>query len=287
MPALDKKLSRAVKHLQRREINSKEYMEPPPKPSKLSNSLQVIIGETFAPETHNDYLKVAQDVLGIIQTLIPGELPAGYMPLNLDTWDIGYPKTIVKKDKYQIYLSIKAEKRPYNQFAYQLGHELGHVMLDPRRSNGMDETLATLISYEVLDQLAKKWVISPPYSNWKDYAVAFTDYRIEDEYEHLNHFDPEVQEMVKSENWQALSAFMKDYIEEQDTNFTSERNRDLNWLGTLLLRTLPIPWMALQGLAGLTDPSADQEPGYREKLQIVLSKVPPEVLPLFQILGRD
>jgi hypothetical protein len=92
--------------------------------------------------------------------------------------------------------------------------------------------------------------------------------------------------MYNNEDWEQLSIFMKDHIEEQDGDLNEERNRDLNWLGSVLLRTLPIPWAALKGLAGLTNPPADREQGYREKLQIILSEVPPEVLPLFQILGR-
>src|SRR5262249_35170882 len=31
----------------------------------------------------------------------------------------------------------------YSQFVYQLGHELGHVLIDPRRSNGLIEAIAT------------------------------------------------------------------------------------------------------------------------------------------------
>ena len=47
----------------------------------------------------------------------------------------------------------------YAQFAYQLGHELGHVMLGLYRSNGLLEACAIAVSHEILDGLAIRWAV--------------------------------------------------------------------------------------------------------------------------------
>jgi hypothetical protein len=201
-----------------------------------TDRLQIVIGDTFAIENRIYYLKVAQNVLEIIENLFPGQPPAGFKPLNFEISTRGYPEVITYKDRYLIYFSIASKELLYAKFAFQLGHELGHVMLGTMRSNGMVETLATLISHKVLDEMAKKWADSPPSQNWKDYAPAFTNYReVEMEIEHIGHFPLEVQKLVVNKNWSVLSDYMKTRREDQDKNYI---DRNLNWLGTILLRTL-------------------------------------------------
>ena len=66
---------------------------------------------------------------------------------EFDNWE--HPSKII------VHLSVNTPV--YSQFVYQLGHQLGHVMLDPRRSNGLIDTIYTALSYEVLDGMTDQW----------------------------------------------------------------------------------------------------------------------------------
>ena len=69
-------------------------------------------------------------------------------------------------------------ERNYCRFAYQLSHQLGHVYLDPRRSNGLIETLADCVAYQTLARLSQPW--KSKYSDREDikyYASGFLTYR--------------------------------------------------------------------------------------------------------------
>jgi hypothetical protein len=51
--------------------------------------------------------------------------------------------------QYRIWLAGVSE-RDYCKVAYQLSHELGHVMMDPSRDNGAIEMLPVAVSLEAL-----------------------------------------------------------------------------------------------------------------------------------------
>lgn len=81
---------------------------------------------------------------------------------------------VTNVDKYLIFLTVNG--REYNQFVYQLGHELGHIYFDPRRSNWFIESCCDLISLFILERLTDTWLKNPPFPNWKDYALNFEKY---------------------------------------------------------------------------------------------------------------
>ena len=91
-----------------------------------------------------------------------GPPPAGIRPLYCYKHQVGEPAIIetvpdgtrdhpnipqagLEPERYQIGLDVADlahDDSLYERFVYQLGHELGHLLLEPRRANPMLETLA-------------------------------------------------------------------------------------------------------------------------------------------------
>src|SRR5262249_54048185 len=150
---------------------------------------------------------------------------------------------------YRIYLTVT--ERYYSQFAYQLAHEFAHVMLDPRRTNGLVEVLAVAFSLEVLDAMARRWQGQAPFPNWKSYAPGFVKYRQRTEKSHLETFPLAVQAMVERKSYEDLGL----YLRHRRTQLETEAgNRDLQHLASITLLAKGVKWRDLVGVAGLTDP---------------------------------
>ena len=78
---------------------------------------------------------------------------------------------------------LDAEGRHWSQFAFQFGHEMGHILcgnVDYENPNlWFEETLCEAASLYVLGRMADSWKTAPPYPNWKGYADALAKYRRE------------------------------------------------------------------------------------------------------------
>src|SRR5439155_25086603 len=138
---------------------------------------------------------------------------------------------------YRIHLSEKG--RDYVRFTYQLAHELGHVMLDPRRSNGLIETLAVALSLQILDDMTDRWERDPPHDHWQSYAPEFRKYRVRTEKSHLEKFPLEVQALVERKSWPELALYLRYRRADQDRDMNE---RDLNHLGAIALRSVEVDW---------------------------------------------
>ena len=80
---------------------------------------------------------------------------------------------------------LAVRNRQWAQFAFQFGHELGHIVTYYERRNDnklgaenqwFDETVCETISLFVLMRMAETWKTDPPYSNWKSYAPSLAEY---------------------------------------------------------------------------------------------------------------
>ena len=63
------------------------------------------------------------------------------------------------------------------QFAFQLAHELGHIMIETRVTNSLVEVLTTAISYQALDDLSTPWGTLPTRHVEQGFAHHFADHR--------------------------------------------------------------------------------------------------------------
>jgi hypothetical protein len=155
----------------------------------------------------------------------------------------------------EIRINITVGERGYAQFAFQLGHELGHVMIGTYRTNQVFETIATAVSLEVLDRLATEWQLKPPYPNWADYAPEFRRYKQKYESDALN-------KLGLSKAWsQRRLDSIKARVRKQNalldatSDVASDRARDLQMVGAMVVRFERPQWLNVVGLEACTEPS--------------------------------
>jgi hypothetical protein len=81
----------------------------------------------------------------------------------------------------EIRVRLDVDGRHWAQFAFQFGHEIGHVVCGCVEYANPDlwfeESLCEAASLYVLGRMAEEWKARPPYANWKDFAPAFQEYR--------------------------------------------------------------------------------------------------------------
>jgi hypothetical protein len=114
---------------------------------------------------------------------------AGCVPgLDLPPIEVSRSKTspivlFQRGPKGEIRVRLNVEDRQWAQFAFQFGHEMGHVVCGyadyPNPNKWFEETLCETASLFVLGRMAETWTTRPPYPNWKDYAPSLRTYRDE------------------------------------------------------------------------------------------------------------
>jgi len=121
----------------------------------------ISIGTDFPSKNVPGLQLIANESWSVVRELFGGDPPVN-LPIecypnpttpitHLDNW--AHPTRI------RVGIQLTDQSIAYEQFAFQLGHELGHVMLDPRRTNGFIEVLATALSLEVVDRLTDRFSV--------------------------------------------------------------------------------------------------------------------------------
>jgi hypothetical protein len=225
---------------------------------------RVILDDSYPAAIRSDLQAVAKDVRSIVQDLFQSDPPLD-LPIycrvepvrpttRLDDWS--HPTRIL--------IGLTATDRAYAQFAYQLGHELGHVMLDPRRTNGLVETICIALSYEILDRLSEKWAVAPPYVHWRSYASEFRKYREDLEQDALSRFPEAIRSSVRRRHWVELGVYLYAHRAEQEQlsqdRIASQRGRDIQSLGAIALRSGHVFWRQMSRLGSCTYPSPAEDP---------------------------
>ncbi len=81
----------------------------------------------------------------------------------------------------EIRVKLNVEGRQWSQFAFQFGHEMGHIACGfaeyANPNLWFEETVCEAASLFALGRMAEAWKTRPPYPNWKDYAGALAKYR--------------------------------------------------------------------------------------------------------------
>jgi hypothetical protein len=218
----------------------------------------VYLDDSFPVSTRPTLQTLADDVWDIVGEMFHNQAPLD-LPINVRYERSDVPLTTVLHS--EISIRVTATGTHYAQFAFQLAHELGHVMLDPRRSNGIAETICTAVSYEVLDRLGDRVTSSPRLSWLTDYARHFAEYRREDQKSYLEKFPSEVRAMVDEQRWSDLSRYLAEHRREMEPKSPNERA--MQTLAAVALRSAPLDWGAFTGLAACTTPSPAEHPKFR------------------------
>ncbi len=245
----------------------------------------------FNDEDKRKLLPLARITLKAVRARMPAEPPLGQRPIRCYLRPGNKPRVIVSDDDgysiatadhYRIHLS--ATNSYSGHFVYQFSHELGHVMLDPRRSNGVLEILAVAVSLRAIKDIAKKWDQKPPLRPITSTAAVLRDYiRIAIEHELMEYSaDKATQEMFARRDPDELAKYASAHVADQDSK---PHHRLLNLAGALAL-VADFPWKDLVGVARHTIPSPDADGQYREDLPLDLSALPLTVQTALQKIGR-
>ncbi len=218
----------------------------------------VYLDDSFPVATRPTLQSLADDVWDIVGEMFHNQPPFA-APITIHYEKASAPLTTVEDGAISIRLTTSESY--YAQFAFQLGHELGHVMLDPRRSNGLVETICTAVSYEVLDRLGPRVTVSPGLSWLTDYAPHFAEYRRQDQKSYLEKFPEEVRAMVDQKRWTDLSRYLAEHRRDMEPH--AARERETQTLAAISLRSGPLDWGQFTGLAACTTPSPLDDPKFR------------------------
>lgn len=250
--------------------------------SESPSAMTIMADNSYPADARIDLTTVAGEVLAVVRQRLSGPPPAGARSI-VCIYSPSVPEVSPTGELTPYMIKTSVNERNYDQFAFQLAHELGHVMFDPRRTNGLVETCAVAISLQALDDLSMKWATDPPYEIWRPYAPNFSDYRALNEQNGLADFPDEVKAAVKDKRWKEVSLYLRYRRQDQDDNYI---DRGLNCLGAVMLRSQPISWSDMVGLASHTVPPTSASPRFRDNLQIDLVSLPPSIQTLFHSLGR-
>jgi len=77
---------------------------------------------------------------------------------------------------------LSSEDCRWCQHAFQFAHEYCHIFVEHQNAphdhkyKWFEESLCELASLWCLRRMSESWIESPPYENWRQYAVEFSDY---------------------------------------------------------------------------------------------------------------
>jgi hypothetical protein len=127
-----------------------------------------------------DITKVLESAGGSLAGCVPGlELP----PIEVSRSKASPIVLYERGPKGEIRVRLSVEDRQWARFAFQFGHEMGHIICgyaDYANPNmWFEETLCEAASLFVLGRMAETWKTRAPYPHWTSYAGALRTYRDE------------------------------------------------------------------------------------------------------------
>jgi hypothetical protein len=217
---------------------------------------------------------VAEAAVATVQTLFKSEGPLASSKLRFLVSNEQFPWTAwpPREGTYDVWLT-----RPPNEwaFAFELTHELGHIMVGPARTNGAIEALVTAISFEAVRALG--------YTGYIDDFVIPTD---------LRQLSPEAERQHKAQRWDGLRALVaerRDRANELESRPPKgirelQERRSLRVLGAVLLLSGPIDWSRFLDFAHkYATPSLGEDGGLRCDSVIYEERLPQDEM---AVLGR-
>jgi hypothetical protein len=222
-------------------------------------SPDIRLDETFPNPVRMDLDIVAKDVAMVVSEIFGSTQPPLLAPI---VCSLGPPPPRTSLDDWfkprQIRINLTVRDRGYAQFAFQLGHELGHVMIGVYRSNQAFETIATAVSLEVLDRLTTEWQAQSRYPSWANYAMAFRKYREDREVGALDRLG--LKEVWQARGLESIKRRIRldnQTIDIKAGGVSSDLGRELQIVGAMVMRLEFSPWLGVVGLEACTSPSPE------------------------------
>ncbi len=237
--------------------------------------MRVYLNGTFPTPPREELKRVADDVRAVVAARMGSDPPEGldvvcyvrrYGPMTKIEWE--------EKLRTWVYrVGLTVTTRDYARFAYQLGHELGHVLMGTQRTNGPMEIVAVALSLQVLDDMAARWEREPPTAEWRPFAPSFRAYRAEVERQAVSRLPGKVQAAVAAGRWDLVRAHL---AAEKSRLLADVEARDLQHLAamTLMAGGRGTDFRAFKNLAGLTDPPPARDKRFRADLPLDPRRIP-------------
>jgi hypothetical protein len=125
-----------------------------------------------------DITAVCNNIVQIVEKRVGKPPPMGTKPIIIQKAADGVPRALVNGLPREYIINVTCLDSPdYSRLTYQLGHELGHIYVDPTKDNWFIESMAATVSIAALSDMGDKWTNDPPFTNWKPWAHNFYDYR--------------------------------------------------------------------------------------------------------------
>ena len=193
-----------------------------------------------------------------------------------------------EEERYEV--ALKLEDLSHNSYffeqsVYQLGHELGHLLLEPRRSNAVLEILAVASSLEALTEMAQLWIANRATEWRRDVdAVKLRAYRQLMIREQLEKLPPAVKAAAAGRDWTRVADHLRSTRAEHD-------REPCNWalchLGAMLFLAEKPEWAALRGVGAMTHPPVEDIPRLQSNAPFDYARLPEAVIAVLRRLGRD
>ncbi len=137
----------------------------------------IVLPDDWGDSGIEDIKKVADSTAHPIASLLES---SGFSPILLQRSRSG-PVTLYKRGVGNEYIvKLDTEDRAWAQLAFQFAHEFCHILCNYRNVDNpqlwFEETICEVASLYSLRQMGEHWKTNPPYSNWKSYSVALTNY---------------------------------------------------------------------------------------------------------------
>jgi len=235
----------------------------------------VLDSASFAGISFSMMQETANRVAESIEHLIPGSLPAGqanvfcfavvpeWGPAPITLFGEPQPGEPAASALYATRVAISRSVLPDDRqrFAFQLAHELAHVIMDPRFDNEMVETFAVAVSLEVLERLG---------------YVAYLQAAVESLIAPL---PAAVKAALKRGSWSDVTLYLASQRQYHQAN---PFDYSLAAAGAQLIRSLHLlPWNRLLGVA-----ARSTCPGGRDAARFHFCPLNESTLPEFSAIWR-
>jgi hypothetical protein len=142
-----------------------------------------------------------------------------------------------------IRIGLPIADHEYEKMIYNLGHELGHVMLNPRRSNWIMESIAAALSLTELTLLSQAWK-----------NPGLDKYRVDEEKKHLDVLPEPIRLAVSQGRWTIVREYLRQNhpTAEQEVSKTygaSRERRAVEMLAAKALLSSTVQWKSFVNLA--------------------------------------
>ena len=241
----------------------------------------VTLDNSFPPGLRHDLLVVAKEVVAVVSKMFEITPPLGWRPITC-RFHGNSPRVDVHPDYPHYSIAVNSADKTYAQIADQLGELVGHIFMDPRRTNGFVRTLATAVSLRLFDLLSKRWSESISVTAWGSSIPQLGRYRAEMETKHLKAFPTELREAVVSNRWLDVTRYLR-FRHSQEVDHLSEG--PLAFLGAKMVVARGVRWPSLVGIASLTTPMPAGEFDWSDSLQPDFDMAKGNVRSLASLLG--